>query len=156
MWKKETRTALQACAHTLSQAPESLSISGHNIQRFHCQWQCYRLQGTGNPLTLCPCVSYAAANAYYKCLKGIINITVSCASLSLHACFMCISWINCWTHWGKCGFCYYHHWKCKTWRQVFIPSVSVAPSFAQKPSIIPLPYPQSKVFATTLLAWFRQ
>lgn len=63
-------------AHVLSQASCSCSISEHSIQELQCQWQCYRLQGTGNPLTQCTFISYAAANPYYKCLRVVLNIVV--------------------------------------------------------------------------------
>lgn len=71
-------------AHTLSQAPDSRSVSEHSVQGLYCQWWCYKLQRTGNPLTLCPYISYATINAYYKCLRGIINISaVLCACLHM-------------------------------------------------------------------------
>lgn len=57
------------------------SISGHSIQESQCQWQCCKLQGTENPLTQCPYISYAAANPYSRCLGGVWNIPVG-----LYAC----------------------------------------------------------------------
>lgn len=69
-------------ALALRQAPDRCDVSGHSTRGLYCQWRCYRLQRTGNPLTPCPYVSYAAANAGYECLRDTINITaVSCACL---------------------------------------------------------------------------
>lgn len=73
--------SLHRHAHMLSQAPGSGSILGYSIQELQCQWQCYKLQGTENPLIQCPCIIYAAASPYCKCLRVIWNITVG-----LHAC----------------------------------------------------------------------
>lgn len=101
----------------------------------------------GQEILLSPYISCATANAYDKCSRGIINITaVSCACLNAlnnvldplkKMVALPLSSLKGWNL--KTGF----HLICVSF-------------FCEQPFIIPPAYPQSKVFATTLLSWLRR
>lgn len=144
VWKKQGRITPQACTCVEPGTMQLCSISEHSIQELQCQWRCYRLQGTGNPLTQCPYISYTAENPYYKGLRVILNIAVG-----LYACLPMLNvhrqW-TCWTHWVNLQLWHYSYGKGETWRWVWITSVSVAPSLLRSLLSFLLPTPKAKYF----------
>lgn len=131
-----------------SQAPGSHSISGCSIQELQCQWQCYKLKGTENPLAPCPYISCAAANPYSKCLRVIWNITVGLhACLPYAECAYAVELLDSLSKFAALTLFLQKVWNLKmSLHRIYLCGCF----FAKKPIITSCAYPQSKVFSTAV------